>query len=173
MKIRTAAISAAVPLVVGASIAAPVVSGVATAESDNIVQVAASNKNFSTLVTAVKAAGLVNTLSSGSWTVFAPTNAAFARVPKAVLDKLLEPVNKAALVRVLTYHVVAGSHDAAYVIKHAKLRTVEGQSISVRVKNGSVYLNGSTKVIQADIAASNGYIHVINKVLIPTGLHLH
>jgi uncharacterized surface protein with fasciclin (FAS1) repeats len=145
----------------------------ATAKSKNIVQVAASNKNFSTLVTAIKAAGLVKTLESkGPFTVFAPTNAAFAAVPKATLAKLLEPKNKAALIKVLTYHVVAGKVTAAQVVKLHSAKTVEGQKITIKVKHGSVFLNGTTKVVKTNIRASNGIIHVINKVLIPSGLKL-
>jgi uncharacterized surface protein with fasciclin (FAS1) repeats len=156
------------------AIAVPLASAHATTTNKNIVQVASSNKNFSTLVTAIKAAGLVKTLQGkGPFTVFAPTNAAFAAVPKATLTKLLEPQNKAALIKVLTYHVVAGKVTASQVVKLHSAKTVEGQSVTIKVKNGSVYLNGSTKVIKTNIKASNGVIHVINKVLIPSGLMLN
>lgn len=168
MKLRIAAAALAVPL----AAAAPLAISAASASPGNIVQVASSNKNFSTLVTAVKAAGLAKALSGGQLTVFAPTNAAFAKLPKATLAALLKPQNKSALVRVLTYHVVAGSRDAANVVKHTRLRTLEGQSIKVTVSGGNVYLNGTTKVVTPNIVASNGTIHVINAVLIPTGLHL-
>jgi uncharacterized surface protein with fasciclin (FAS1) repeats len=172
LKLRTTAIAIAAPL----AVAAPVVAGasaLASPASGNIVQVAASNKDFSTLVTAIKAAGLVKTLEGrGPFTVFAPTNAAFAAVPKATLHKLLEPKNKAALVKVLTYHVVAGKVTAVKVVKLHAAKTVEGQKIAIKVAMGTVYLNGSTKVIKTDIMASNGVIHVINKVLIPKGLTL-
>jgi uncharacterized surface protein with fasciclin (FAS1) repeats len=169
MKRRTAAVAMAVPL----AVAAPIAAGVASASSSpNIVQVAASNKQFSTLVTAVKAAGLVKALSGGELTVFAPTNAAFAKLPKGTLVALLKPQNKAALVRVLTYHVVPGARNSSWVVTHRKLRTLQGQTISVKVVGNNVFLNGTTKITTANIAASNGYIHVVNKVLIPAGLHL-
>jgi uncharacterized surface protein with fasciclin (FAS1) repeats len=169
VKFRATAIAIAVPLAVGA----PVLAGAATAKRENVIQVASSNKNFSTLVTAIKAAGLVKTLEGkGPFTVFAPTNAAFAAIPKATLAKLLQPKNKAALVKVLTYHVVAGKVTAAQVVKLHSAPTVEGQTISIKVKHGSVFLNGTTKVIKTNIMASNGVIHAINRVLIPSGLTL-
>ncbi len=139
----------------------------AGAAEKNIVQIASSDKNFSTLVSLVKKAGLVKTLSGGEFTVMAPTNAAFAKVPKATLTKLGK--DKKLLKSVLLYHALEGSVDAATVIsldgKSAK--TVNGKSIKIKVKMGSVFLNGSTKVTKTDIMASNGIIHVINKVLLP------
>jgi uncharacterized surface protein with fasciclin (FAS1) repeats len=137
------------------------------AKADDIVDIAAGNPEFSTLVTAVKAAGLVDTLkSAGPFTVFAPTNAAFAKIPKHKLEALLK--NKKALTAVLTYHVVGGKVMAADVVKlknGTKVKTVQGRSITVRVKPGVMVNNA--KVIKTDIEASNGVIHVIDTVLMP------
>jgi uncharacterized surface protein with fasciclin (FAS1) repeats len=131
----------------------------------NIVQVAASAPQFSTLVKLVKSAGLVKALSGKTkLTVFAPTNAAFAKVPKATLTKLAH--NKKALAAVLEYHVVKGALTAAQVEKHKKLKTLQGATVSVTVKKHGVYINNA-KVITANLHASNGIIHVINAVLIP------
>jgi uncharacterized surface protein with fasciclin (FAS1) repeats len=135
------------------------------AQSKTIVGVAAGDKQFSTLVKLVKSAGLAGTLSKGSYTVFAPTNAAFAKVPKATLDALAK--DKAMLKAVLTYHVVKGRVPASKVVKLKSAKTVEGSSVKISVKGGKVYLNGSTRVTKTDVKASNGIIHVINKVLLP------
>ncbi|NJL09217.1 MAG: fasciclin domain-containing protein [Calothrix sp. SM1_7_51] len=142
------------------------------AQAGTIVDVASSNPNFTTLVTAVKAADLVETLSGqGPFTVFAPTNAAFAKVPKAILNKLLKPENKTALQKVLTYHVLSGAVDSK-AIKPGKVKTVEGNTVTIAVsKKGGVTVNRA-KVIQADVKASNGVIHVIDTVIIPPGLKL-
>ncbi len=130
-----------------------------------IVDVAAGNPDFSTLVTAVQAAGLAETLSgTGPFTVFAPTNEAFAALPEGVLDKLLEPANKEALTSVLTYHVVAGEVTSD-MIKPGEVKTVEGSEITISTDDG-VMVNDAT-VVQADVDASNGVIHVIDKVLVP------
>ena len=132
----------------------------------NIVSTAASAGQFDTLLTLAKKAGLVGALSgSGPLTVFAPTDAAFRAVPKATLAKLAN--DKAALRRVLLYHVVKGNVTAARVVKLRSATTLAGPSIGIRVSGGNVFLNGSTKVVKTDIAASNGTIHVINKVLLP------
>jgi uncharacterized surface protein with fasciclin (FAS1) repeats len=137
------------------------------AKAEDIVDIAAGNPDFSTLVTAVKAAGLVETLkSAGPFTVFAPTNAAFAKIPKAKLEALLK--NKKALTAVLTYHVVPGKVLAADVMKlknKTRVKTVQGASIMVRNKP-AVMVNGA-KVIKTDIEASNGVIHVIDSVILP------
>lgn len=138
------------------------------AKSQNIVQIAASNPQFSTLVSLVKKAGLVGALSGKTkLTVFAPTNAAFAKVPKATLNKLAK--NKALLTKVLTYHVVPGVVPAAKVVKLKSAKTLEGAKVNFTVKNGKVYVN-KAQVIKTDIRASNGIIHVINGVLIPPTL---
>jgi uncharacterized surface protein with fasciclin (FAS1) repeats len=130
-----------------------------------IVDVAVGVGSFKTLVTALKEADLVSTLSgTGPFTVFAPTDEAFAKIPKATLEALL--ADKAALKSVLTYHVVAGKVMASDAVKLRSAKTVAGAEISIDASNG-VMLNGGTKVIKADIAASNGVIHVIDTVLMP------
>jgi uncharacterized surface protein with fasciclin (FAS1) repeats len=139
----------------------------AYAEMD-IVDTAVSAKMFNTLVAAVKAADLVSTLkSTGPFTVFAPTDAAFAKLPKGTVENLLKPENKDILVKILTYHVVPGKVTASDVVKLNSAKTAEGQNISIMVKNGGVLLNNSTKVIKTDIEATNGVIHVIDSVLMP------
>ena len=133
------------------------------ATTHDIVDTAVAAGNFSTLVTAVKAAGLVETLKgAGPFTVFAPTDAAFAKVPKATLDGLL--ADKAALTKVLTYHVVAGKVMAADV-KAGHVKTVQGTDLAMAT-DGGVTVNGA-KVVAADVAASNGVIHAIDTVLMP------
>ena len=152
---------------------------VETVQTPNIVGVAASNENFTTLVAAVKAAGLVETLSSaGPFTVFAPTNAAFAKLPEGTVATLLQPENKATLTSILTYHVVSGKFDAAAVVEAIKanngaftITTVQGGKLVASLMEGNVLLkdekgNMSTVVI-ADVAASNGVIHAIDSVVMP------
>ena len=141
-------------------------------ETKDIVDTAVGAPGFKTLVTAVKAAGLVDTLKGkGPFTVFAPTDDAFAKLEKAkpgILETLLKPENKAKLVAILTYHVVPGKVMAAYVMKldnGTSVKTVSGKSIKIHNKKG-VVINKS-KVIKADIECSNGVIHVIDTVLIP------
>ena len=135
--------------------------------SQNIVQIAASNPNFTTLVKLVKAAGLVNPLSGRTkLTVFAPTNAAFAKVPKATLAMLGK--NKTLLTKVLEYHVVAGAHLSSSLRNGEKLTTLEGSTVKVGIKGMNVHIN-QAKVVTANIKASNGVIHVINAVLLPPG----
>ncbi len=135
-------------------------------QNQTIAQIVASNPNFSTLLTAVKAAGLVDTLSGmGPFTVFAPTNEAFAKIPKADLDKLL--ADKEALTKVLTYHVVAGRIPSSQVVNLKEAKTVQGQSVTIMVKDGKVMLNGNSTVTAVDVMASNGVIHVIDTVLLP------
>lgn len=137
-------------------------------ESKSIVEIAAGNSDFSTLVAAVKAAGLVETLSGkGPFTVFAPTNAAFAKLPKETVESLLKPENKDKLVAILTYHVVPGKVMAADVVKVTEAKSVQGQAIKVQVADGKVKLNGSSTVVKTDIGASNGVIHVIDTVILP------
>ena len=131
----------------------------------DIVDTAVAAGDFSTLVTAVKAAGLVETLKGeGPFTVFAPTDAAFAKVPTDTLNALL--ADKAALANVLTYHVVAGNVMAADVVKLTSAVTVQGQAVSIAVKDGKVYVDGA-QVVATDIKASNGVIHVIDAVILP------
>lgn len=134
----------------------------------DIVDTAASVEIFSTLVAAVKAADLVTALKGdGPFTVFAPTNDAFKALPAGTVESLLKPENKQMLVDILKYHVVAGDVKAKDVVKLSKAKTLLGKKVKIKVKNGSVYLNGKTKVIQTDIAATNGTIHVIDSVLMP------
>lgn len=131
-----------------------------------IVSIASGNKNFSTLVTALKAADLVETLSAaGPFTVFAPTNAAFAKLPKATLANLLKPENKEQLQKILTYHVVSGAVRSNQ-LKSGKVATVEGGNVTVKISGKKVRVNNA-KVIMADVKASNGVIHAIDTVLMP------
>jgi uncharacterized surface protein with fasciclin (FAS1) repeats len=134
--------------------------------SKNIVQTAAGAGQFKTLVSLVKQAGLAGALSgSGKLTVFAPTDAAFRKVPKATLAKLGR--DRALLRSVLLYHVAKGNVKAAQVVKLRSAPTLNGKRVRIAVRGGMVYLNGNSRVTKTDIAASNGTIHVINRVLIP------
>ena len=138
--------------------------------SKNIVEVATAAGSFTTLLTAVKAAGLVETLQGdGPFTVFAPSDAAFAKVPKATLDALL--ADKAALASVLSFHVVPGRVVAADIVKAGSVmpKTVNGQPLDIKVRDGKVYVNGA-QVVTADVQASNGVIHVIDTVLLPASV---
>ena len=139
--------------------------GTATKQKD-LVGVAAEAGSFNTLVAAVKAAGLVETLQGdGPFTIFAPTDAAFAKLPPGTVDDLLKPQNKAKLIAVLTYHVVPGKIMAADVTT-SKATTVNGQPLSIAVTDGGVTVDGA-RVVKADVAASNGVIHVIDSVVLP------
>ena len=130
----------------------------------DVVDTAVAAGNFSTLVTAIKAAGLVETLKGeGPFTVFAPTDAAFKKIPEAQLAALLE--DKAALTKVLTYHVVPGKVMAADVVKLNSAKTVEGQSVTISSSGGVMVDNAN--VVKTDITASNGVIHVIDTVIMP------
>lgn len=144
----------------------PAVAGCGTCDK-TVVENAANNADFSTLVAAVKAAGLAETLSgSGPFTVFAPTNAAFAKLPKGTVEDLLKPENKAKLVKILTYHVVPGKVMSKQVVKLDKAKTVEGSEVAIAVTGGTVTVDGA-KVVKADINSSNGVIHVIDTVILP------
>ena len=133
----------------------------------DIVDVAAENGSFSTLVAAVKAAGLVDTLKGeGPFTVFAPTDEAFAKLPDGTVEMLLKPENKEKLVAVLTYHVVPGNVKAADVLKLDSASTVQGGSLMIKTTDGNVMIDNA-KVVMADVEASNGTIHVIDTVLLP------
>ena len=137
-----------------------------TAAQGDIVAVASSAGSFKTLVAAVKAAGLVDTLQGkGPFTVFAPTDEAFAKLPAGTVEDLLKPENKEKLVAILTYHVVPGKVMAADV-KTMMAKTVSGKELSIKVDDGKVTVNDA-KVIKTDVAASNGVIHVIDTVLLP------
>jgi uncharacterized surface protein with fasciclin (FAS1) repeats len=144
-----------------------VTAAVTFAQEKDIVDTAVGAGSFNTLVAAVKAAGLVDTLKGpGPFTVFAPTDEAFAKLPKGTLDDLLKPENKAKLTAILTYHVVPGKVMAADVVKMKKAKTVEGSYIKIRVKAGEVMVN-KAKVVKTDVMASNGVIHVVDAVLMP------
>jgi uncharacterized surface protein with fasciclin (FAS1) repeats len=139
----------------------------APAAAGTIVEVAAGNPDFSTLVTALKAAGLVETLQgAGPFTVFAPTNAAFEKLPAGTLENLLKPENKAQLVAVLTYHVVPGKVLAAQAVTLDKATTVQGGEADINVVDGKATIDGAT-ITATDVAASNGVIHVIDSVMLP------
>lgn len=134
----------------------------------DIVDTAVEAGSFNTLVAAVKAAGLVDVLKGeGPFTVFAPTDAAFAKLPAGTLENLLKPENKDQLKAILTYHVVSGKVNAASVVKLTSAKTVQGDSVAVSVKDGTVSIDGAT-VVKADVEASNGIIHVIDQVILPT-----
>ena len=132
----------------------------------DIVETATEAKSFSTLLTAAKAAGLVETLQGeGPYTVFAPTDEAFAALPAGTLEGLL--ADKEALKSVLLYHVVPGAVTADQVVGLTSADSVEGSPIAISVKDGMVYLNGRAKVVTPDVMASNGVIHVIDQVILP------
>ena len=151
-----------------AGVAAVALAACAPADKgDDIVDIAASNDDFSTLVAAVTAADLVDTLKSdGPFTVFAPTNAAFAALPAGTVETLLLPENKDQLVKVLTYHVVPGAVTSDQLVgKRVRVGTVQGQNVHINGRNG-VHVNQS-RVTTADIMATNGVIHVIDAVILP------
>ena len=138
----------------------------AAAMAKDIVQTATEAGSFSTLLTAVEAAGLVETLQGeGPYTVFAPTDEAFAALPAGTLDGLL--ADKEALKKVLLYHVVSGAVSSEQVVGLTSADSVEGSPIAIAVKDGTVYLNDSAKVVTPDVMASNGVIHVIDQVILP------
>ena len=134
---------------------------------ENIVQTAIQAGSFKTLVKAVQAAGLVETLSStGPFTVFAPTDGAFAKLPAGTLEELLKPESKDDLKAILTGHVILGKKTAAQLTGLSSAETVNGRLLSFDTKGGAVLVGGA-KVVQADITASNGVIHVIESVIVP------
>jgi len=157
----------------------PVVGGQPMYPNKTIVENAVNSADHTTLVAAVKAAGLVETLSSpGPFTVFAPTNAAFGALPAGTVDNLVKPENKATLTKILTYHVVPGRLDAAALMQQiqagggrAMLKTASGGTLTATAANGRVMvmddMGGSSTVTQADVYQSNGVIHVVDKVLLP------
>lgn len=150
-----------------ATLALPVVQA-GDKPAGDIVAVASGAGSFNTLVAAVKAAGLVETLQgAGPFTVFAPTDEAFAKLPKGTVEDLLKPENKQKLVSILTYHVVPGKVMAADV-KTMKAKTVNGKELSIVVADGKVTVD-KANVVKTDVAASNGVIHVIDTVVLPKG----
>jgi uncharacterized surface protein with fasciclin (FAS1) repeats len=144
-----------------------VIDAVMMPTSGNIVDVASKAGTFNTLIAAAKAAGLVGTLTSkGPFTVLAPTDAAFAKLPAGTVEMLLRPENKAKLASILTYHVVAGRAFAADVAKATSVKSVQGSAIKITAKNGKVMANNAT-IVATDINASNGVVHVIDQVIMP------
>ena len=185
MKLSTSVLSSIAATIVAAAIALPsvaremtvTVGGAPMYPSKNIIQNAVNSKDHTTLVAAVKAAGLIDTLSGpGPFTVFAPTNAAFAKLPAGTVDTLLKPENKSQLVGVLTYHVVPGRYTAKDLIEMVKrdggktmLKTVEGDELTFESRDGALWVtdtNGdSAKITIKNVMQSNGVIHVIDTVL--------
>jgi len=142
-------------------------STIARAAEKDIVDTAVSAGQFKTLASALNAAGLVETLKGdGPFTVFAPTDEAFAKLPSGTLENLLKPENKDQLVAILTYHVVPGKVEAADVVKLDEAKTVNGKMVNIKVEGGTAMVNDA-KVTKADIAASNGVIHVVDMVILP------
>jgi uncharacterized surface protein with fasciclin (FAS1) repeats len=145
--------------------AAPVAAQMAKAPTMNIVETAVAAGSFKTLATALQTAGLVETLSGkGPFTVFAPTDEAFAKLPAGTVEALLK--DKAKLTAILTYHVVAGSVPASEVVKLKSAKTVNGADVQIKVMDGKVMVNNA-HVVTADVKASNGVIHVIDTVILP------
>lgn len=158
-------------VVISACLAAPATyaGGKYYKQKQNIVQTAASNASFTTLVAAIQAADLVDMLqSNGPFTVFAPTNEAFEKLPKGTLDALLKPENKDKLVEILTYHVVPGKVFAKDVVKLDEAATVQGQRVSINADGHCVTID-QANVVQTDIKTKNGVIHVIDSVILPKG----
>lgn len=154
-----------VPVVLVMALSLPLAAG--DHHAKDIVDTAAGAGSFNTLVAAVQAAGLVETLKGpGPFTVFAPTDEAFAKLPAGTLDDLLKPENKQKLVAILTYHVVPGKVMAADVTRLKKAKTVQGQEIRIRANSDGVMVDNA-KVIKTDIETSNGVIHVIDTVILP------
>ena len=143
---------------------------VVRAEPGDVIETAVAAGSFKTLAKALDAAGLVTTLKgAGPFTVFAPTDEAFAKLPAGTLETLLKPENQEKLRRILTYHVVAGKVMASDVVKLQSAKAVSGDTIMVKVQNGVVHVDNAT-VTKTDITASNGVIHVVDSVILPKGL---
>ena len=146
---------------------APLTAAPAAAQSKDIVDTAVAAGSFKTLAAALKAAGLIDTLKgAGPFTVFAPTDEAFAKLPAGTVEMLLKPENKAKLTRILTYHVVAGKVMAADAAKLTSAKAVSGDTLKIAAQGGGVTID-KAKVVTADVAASNGVIHVIDTVILP------
>jgi uncharacterized surface protein with fasciclin (FAS1) repeats len=178
-KLASIGLAIAMSVTAASAFAQVMVGGAPMLASKDIIDNAVNSKDHTTLVAAVKAAGLVETLKGpGPFTVFAPTNAAFAALPAGTVDTLLKPENKAMLSGILTYHVVAGKMDAAALTKAitegkgtAMLKTVAGGTLTAKAAGGKVMVmdekGGSATVTIADVVQSNGVIHVVDKVLLP------
>jgi uncharacterized surface protein with fasciclin (FAS1) repeats len=167
-------------LALTASVVAPVsaqektvmVGGAAMFPSKNIIQNAVNSKDHTTLVAAVKAAGLVDTLEGkGPFTVFAPTNTAFGKLPAGTVDTLVKPENKATLTKILTYHVVPGRLEASSLTDGKKLKTAEGEELTVKHQGDKIWITdakgGTSMVTISNVNQSNGVIHVVDTVLMP------
>jgi uncharacterized surface protein with fasciclin (FAS1) repeats len=164
-KIATLAITAFTALLLTGAVMA----GNYGKKKSDIVDTAVAAGDFSTLAAALQAGGLIDTLKSeGPFTVFAPTDEAFAKLPAGTIESLLLPENKDKLVAILTYHVVPGKVKAADVVKLDSASTVNGEEVAIRVSNDSVFVNNA-RVVATDISASNGVIHVIDTVILPQG----
>ncbi len=178
-RLATIALTAAMAAAAMPAMAQVMVGGAPMLASKDIIDNAVNSKDHTTLVAAVKAAGLVETLKGpGPFTVFAPTNAAFAALPAGTVDTLLKPESKPTLTKVLTYHVVAGKYDAAALSKMiadgkgmASLKTVAGGTLTAKASGNTVMVTdekgGTATVTIADVYQSNGVIHVVDKVLLP------
>ena len=177
---KTSSFALVLAMLAAPAFANPNVGGAPMFETKNIIENAVNSADHTTLVAAVKAAGLVDALMGpGPFTVFAPVNSAFDALPPGTVETLLKPENKATLTKILTAHVVAGDFTAADIARKAKaskdgyfnMKTLSGDALSAKVKNGKVYVfdeSGNAAVITiADVDQSNGVIHVINKVLLP------
>jgi transforming growth factor-beta-induced protein len=152
-----------------AFVAALSVQSIKASGEKDIVDTAVAAGSFSTLAQALTAAGLVDTLKgNGPFTVFAPTDEAFAKLPAGTVENLLKPENKAKLTAILTYHVLPGKVMASDVLKLTTAKTVNGESVTIKTESGSVMVDGAT-VVKTDIAATNGVIHVIDTVILPSG----
>ena len=179
MKIRSIALAALIATASAGAFAQPMVGGAPMYPNKDIVDNAVNSKDHTTLVAAVKAAGLVDTLkSAGPFTVFAPVNAAFTALPAGTVDTLLKPENKPQLTKVLTYHVVPGNMDSAALVKavdagggKAMLKTAAGGMLTATKSGNTIMLSdeagGMAHVTIADVKQSNGVIHVVDKVLLP------
>lgn len=178
-KLKSLTVALALSVLAATAFAQVTVGGAPMYANKDIVDNAVNSKDHTTLVAAVKAAGLVDTLKSpGPFTVFAPTNAAFTALPAGTVDTLLKPENKSQLTKVLTYHVVPGKLDAAALTKQieagygsTKLKTAAGETLTVSASGKTVTVTdesgGTAKVTIADVYQSNGVIHVVDKVLLP------
>lgn len=154
----------------GAMMTILISSQVVRAQSKDIVDLAAGNKDLKTLVAAVKAGGLVQVLKGdGPFTVFAPTDEAFAALPEGTLESLLKPENKDQLAAILKYHVVAGKVMSSDLSNGQKTATVQGEKVMVSIKGSTVKI-GEAKVVAADVKAKNGVVHVIDKVILPPSM---
>ena len=172
IKLSTLALALVMSASTLTAIAQVTVGGAPMYATKDIIDNAVNSKDHTTLVAAVKAAGLVETLESkGPFTVFAPTNAAFGKLPAGTVDTLVKPENKATLTKILTYHVVPGKLEASDLKDGKKLKTAEGEELTVKHQDGKVWIvdakGGSSMVTISNVNQSNGVIHVVDTVLMP------